>query len=340
MPRRPTLALVAPLLVALFTAPAGADTVADVQARGALRCGVGGDVRGLSWRDAQGQWTGLEVDFCRAVAAAVLGRDGKVEFVPLGVDERLAALRDGRVDLLLRNTSWTSGRDLTAGVTFTTPLFLDGQGFMVPRSTAILSVNQLDGAKVCVTAGTSTAVNAPDWFARNGLGIKLQPHADFETAAKAYLAGKCGALTADKSQLHSLRAGLPEPAAQRVLPELISKQLLTPAVKKGDARWFDLVRWTLFTLLQAEELGIDSQGVAIRKTRDDSLRLRALLDLDGTTGRALGAAPEWGYQVLLTVGNYGEMFARNLGPESGLDVARGHNALWRDGGLLYAPPME
>jgi general L-amino acid transport system substrate-binding protein len=319
---------------------AGADTIADVRERGTLNCGVNGEVPGLSYRDENGRWSGLDVDFCRAVAAAVLDDPDAVELVALTPEERLGALRGGAVDVLARNTTWTGQRDIAEGVSFAGVLYYDGQGFMVPRKTDTLSTLALDGAKVCAISATTSIDNAKRYFTRHRMALELILHPDLATAAEAYLAGKCDALTTDRSQLHALRSTLDEPAAQRILPEVISKEPLGPAVRDGDAHWFDLVRWTLFTLIEAEELGIETGNVVAAKNRAESDRVRALLDLEGTTAGVLGIEPAWGYRVIRAVGNYGELFERNLGPASGLDIKRGLNALWSAGGLMYAPPAR
>lgn len=320
--------------------PAGADTLDDVRARGELRCGVNGKVPGLSYQDADGDWSGIDVDLCRAVAAAALGSAEKVSFVPLTTAERFAALRDGRIDLLSHNTTWTEERDLTEGVSFAGILYFDGQGFMVPRATNTLSTLELNKARICAIEGTTSVDNARRYFTRHQMQMEILLYPDLERARDAYLAGKCTTLTTDHSQLHALRATLAQPAAQRILPEVISKEPLGPAVRKGDTRWLDLVRWTLFTLIDAEELGITQANVITAKARATSDDVQTLLDIDGATGRALGVEPGWGYRALLAVGNYGEVFERNLGAASGLGIKRGLNALWRDGGLQYAPPSR
>jgi general L-amino acid transport system substrate-binding protein len=324
----------------LLTGTVLADTVADIRERGTLRCGVNGEVPGLSLLDETGRWSGLDVDFCRAVAAAVLDDADAVVLVPLSAEDRLGALRGGRVDLLSRNTTWTAQRDIAEGVSFAGVLYYDGQGFMVPRETDTLSALELDRAKVCAIAGTTSIDNARRYFTRHRMALELMIHPDLAAAAAAYLDGKCTALTTDRSQLHALRATLEQPAAQRILPEVISKEPLGPAVRDGDPRWFDLVRWTLYTLIEAEEQGIDSGNVIGARNRAESDAVRALLDLDGTTSSVLGIDPAWGYRVIRQVGNYGQIFERNLGPASGLNIKRGLNALWSDGGLMYAPPAR
>jgi len=328
------------LLLCTLGAAAQAATLDAVKARGTLRCGVNGEVPGLSLVDADGHWSGLDVDFCRAVASAALGDADKVELVPLSTEERLAAVREGRVDLLSRNTTWTERRDLSEGIHFVGILYFDGQGFMVPRSTDMLSTLELDGATICAIRDTTSAENARRYFTRNRMSMDMTLYPDLASARDAYLAGKCSTLTTDRSQLYGLRASLETPETQRILPEVISKEPLAPVVREGDERWLDLVRWTLYTLIGAEEMGIDSGNVIMAKARAKSDEVRTLLDLDGTTSAALGIDKEWAYRVILQVGNYGEMFERNLGDASGLGIKRGLNALWSEGGLLYAPPTR
>jgi general L-amino acid transport system substrate-binding protein len=317
-----------------------AATLDDVKERGSLRCGVNGEVPGLSHRDDSGTWSGLDVDFCRAVAAAALGDAGKVEFVPLSTAERLDALREGRIDLLSRNTTWTLSRDLGHDMTFAGVLYFDGQGFMVPRDSGLMSTLELSGKRICAITDSTSPDNAKRYFARHRMELELQTFDSLETANQAYSQGKCDALTTDQSQLHSLRAGLDDPRSQRILPEIISKEPLSPAVRKGDARWFDVVRWTLFVLIDAEELGIDSANVDRAAEQAQSDEIRLVLDTEGHSAALLGIEPGWSQRVIKQVGNYAEVFDRNLGAQSPLKIKRGLNALWNEGGLLYAPPAR
>lgn len=323
-----------------LTQAALADTLNAVKDRGALRCGVNGEVPGLSYKDEAGNWSGLDVDFCRAVAAAVLGDKNKVEFVPLGSEERLSALGEGRIDLLSRNTTWTLSRDLGYGMTFAGILYHDGQGFMVPAAANLLTTLELGGKRVCALAGATSPDNARRYFTRHRMELKLETFADWDTAKQAYLEGKCDALTSDQSQLFSLRTTLSDPGAHRILGEVISKEPLGPAVPKGDARWLDIVRWTLHLIVDAEELGIDSANVDRAREQAKAEQTRLLLDADGKTAAQLGLEPGWSHRVIAQVGNYSEIFERNLGAQSPLKIKRGLNALWRDGGLLYAPPAR
>lgn len=334
------LGLLSGLLLALLLTPlaATADRLEDVRERGLLRCGVNGETPGLSYRDDDGDWTGIDVDLCRAVAAAALGSADKIELIPLSTADRFDALREGKVDLLARNTTWTQARDLTRGVSFAAILYYDGQGFMVPRSTSTLSTLGLGGAKICAIADTTSIDSAKRYFRRHQMPMELKQFPDLNTAAKAYLEGECSTLTTDRSQLYALRARLEQPESQRILPEVISRDPLSPAVMKGETRLLDLVRWTLYTLINAEEMGVSSDNVVTAKERAQSDLVRTLLDLDGESAEVLGIEPGWGYRVILTVGNYAEVFERNLGKASGLNIKRGLNALWTQGGLLYAPP--
>jgi general L-amino acid transport system substrate-binding protein len=330
----------ASLLLVGALSQAGAATLDDVKARDTLRCGVNGELPGLSHKDANGVWTGLDVDFCRAVAAAVLGKADKVTFVPLSNSDRFDALRQGEVDLLSRNTTWTLSRDLDLGMAFVGILYHDGQGFMVPRGTNTLSAVELSRKKICAIEDSTSPANAQAFFTRNRMQLELVPVKDADASKAAYLAGKCDAITADHSQLHSLRAEMGEAHAQRILPEIISKEPLSPAVRSADQVWFDIVRWTLFTLINAEEAGVDSTNADAARHLAKTEEVRRLLDVDGQSAGMLGLEPGWSWRIIKQVGNYAEVFDRNLGDQSQLKIKRGLNALWRDGGILYAPPAR
>jgi len=332
---------IAALVSVLALHQAAAATLEDVRQRGMLRCGVNGEVPGLSFKDENGSWSGIDVDLCRAVAAATLGSADKVEYVPVPNDSRFDLLREGEVDLLARNTTWTLSRDLDLDIVFVATLYYDGQGFMVRRETDTLSALGLSDRTVCAVADTTGPVNAERYFTRNRMILKLKEYPDIKAATAAYLKGDCYALTTDQSQLHAVRSELPDGRnAHRILPEVISKEPLTPAVRRDDDRWFDIVRWTLFTLIDAEEAGIDSKNVDQARARALTDEIRLLLDVDGTTGALLGLEKGWSYRIIDQVGNYAEVFDRNLGAGSGLGIKRGLNALWRDGGILYAPPAR
>ena len=327
------------LLIGALT-QAGAATLDDVRARGTLRCGVNGELPGLSHKDAAGVWTGMDVDFCRAVAAAVLGKADKVTFVPLNNSDRFDALREGEVDLLSRNTTWTLSRDLDLGMAFVGILYHDGQGFMVPRGTNILSAVELSRKKVCAIEDSTSPGNAEAFFTRNRMQLELVLVKDANASKDAYLAGKCDAITGDHSQLYALRSEMGEAHAHRILPEVISKEPLSPAVRNSEQVWFDIVRWTLFLLIDAEESGVDSTNTDAARHLAKTEEVRRLLDVDGQSAGMLGLEPGWSWRIIKQVGNYAEVFDRNLGEQSPLKIKRGLNALWRDGGILYAPPTR
>jgi general L-amino acid transport system substrate-binding protein len=328
------------LLAGALCQPLVAGTLENVKARGMVKCGVNGEAPGLSFKDATGHWTGIDVDFCRAVAAATLGSKDKVEFIPLIVADALGALAKGQVDLLSRNFSWTLERDVAEGVTFVGVLLFDGQGFMTRRDTGILSAMELDGKSVCALTGSTSVDHARRYFDRHRMALDLRLFPDMKAARKAYLAGECQVLTSDHTQLHGLRLALDNGRDHRVLPEVISKEPLSPAVRESDGHWFDIVRWTLFAMIDAEELGIDSRNVK-RASEDAKVGdTRLLLDVEGKVAKALGLEKDWVIRVISQVGNYGEIYERNLGAQSSLMIKRGFNALWNDGGLLYAPPSR
>ncbi len=328
------------LLLVVGLSQVSAGTLEEVKARGMLRCGVNGALPGLSFKDEAGNWSGLDVDFCRAVATAALGDAGKVELIPLDYRERLDALRQGQVDLLSRNTTWTLSRDLDLGMIFTGVLYYDGQGFMASRSTSILTALALSGKRVCAIADSTSPANAERYFKVNRMELDLVLFETLDAAKDAYLAGKCDALTTDHSMLHSLRASFGSAAAHRILPEVISKEPLSPAVRRDDDRWFDIVRWTLFLMLDAEESSIASTNVDQVRARARTDEVRLLLDIDGRTSELLGLDKGWSYRVIQQVGNYAEIFDRNLGEQSPLKIKRGLNALWNQGGIMYAPPTR
>ena len=323
-----------------LTAQAG-ETLDAVKSRGRLRCGVSEGIAGFSERNGPGRWTGIDVDFCRAVAAAVLGDAGKVAFVPLKASERFPALQSRAIDLLLRNTTWTLGREAGLKVQFPGILYYDGQAFMVPKKTGIQKIAQLNGATVCVEKGTTHVQNLADFF--NARGMKVTPLILDSTAdvASAFFSGRCRAYTSDASQLAAVRLRAPGgPDSFDILNERVSKEPLGPVVRRGDDDWVTLVRWVLFALIASEEAGITRDNVAaiLKETRDPVLR-RAL-GIEGGFGKALGVGDDWAVRVVKAVGNYGEMFERNIGYDSALKLDRGLNRLWTQGGLMYAPPLR
>jgi general L-amino acid transport system substrate-binding protein len=312
----------------------------DIRQRGHLVCGVSNGVAGFSAPDAQGRWHGLDVDVCRAVAAAVLGSPEKVRFTPLNATQRFASLQSGQIDILSRNTSWTLTRDASLGLHFTAITFFDGQGFLVPSKLKLESARQLKGAQVCVQAGTTTEKNLSDFSRTHGLGIKPVVFDTYEAGFKALFSGRCQAYTADTSALSSIRnKEAPKPSDYAVLPELISKEPLGPAVKRGDDEWFAIVKWTIYALQEAEELGITQAKVASLATSTDPA-IQRLLGGGEDMGKLLGLDKAWALRAIQAVGHYGEVFERNVGQQSPLKLPRGPNRPWSQGGLMYAPPVR
>ncbi len=323
---------------AIAPAHALAATLDQVRERGAVRCGVSTGLPGFSQQNAQGVWQGLDVDICRGVAAAVFGDAAKVEFIPLTTTERLTALKDGKVDVLSRNTTWTLDRDVILGLDFVGTNYFDGQGFMVRKSNGLRSALQLDGTSICVQQGSTSIGNLERYFTRHRMKYRLLTQDSPGASGKAFESGECDVLTSDQSQLYALRSAFAAPEDFVILPEVISREPLGPVVREGDARWSDIVQWTLFVMINAEELGLSSNNVGRVKEQAQNPAIRHFLGLDGTTGKALGLDGLWAYQIVRQVGNYGESFERNVGKQSPLGIGRGLNALWRDGGLMYAPP--
>jgi general L-amino acid transport system substrate-binding protein len=313
-----------------------------IRERGELVCGVSTGVAGFSAADSQGRWTGLDVDICRAVAAAVLKDGNKVRFSPLTSQQRFTALQSGEVDLLSRNTTWTSTRDASLGLHFTSIVFYDGQGFLVPKSLNVKSAKALKGATVCVQSGTTTERNLSDFSRANNLNLKPVVFSDFAATNAAYFAGRCQAYTTDASALASIRSReAPKPDDHVILPELISKEPLAPAVRRGDDEFFAIVKWVAFALIEAEELGITQANVDQQKKDNPNPAVTRLLGSGSEdSGRSLGLDKEWAYRAIKTVGNYGEIYERNVGPKTLIGLPRGLNQLWSNGGLIYAPPIR
>ncbi|HEX5512860.1 MAG TPA: amino acid ABC transporter substrate-binding protein, partial [Gammaproteobacteria bacterium] len=301
-----TLVLLLCLGAALASAAVqAAPTLDAVKQRGYLKCGVSQGLPGFSTPDAKGQWTGLDVDFCRAVAAAVLGDAGKVRYTALSSKERFTALQSGEIDLLSRNTTWTLSRDTELGFNFAGVIYYDGQGFMVRKDLGVKSVNELDGATVCSNAGTTTELNVADWFNARGMRYRPVVFEKSDEVVAAYDAGRCDAYTTDRSGLYAQRIKLKEPDAHVILPELISKEPLGPLVRQGDDQWFNIVQWTLFALIAAEELGLTSQNVEQQRKVSKNPEVRRMLSADGNSGQGLGLGPEWALTAIRQVGNYG-----------------------------------
>lgn len=340
MNRKHITALGAMLALVLGTGAAMSDTtLATVKSKGFIQCGVNTGLPGFSNADEKGNWAGLDVDVCRALAAAVFGDAGKVRFTPLTAKERLTALQSGEIDLLSRNTTWTMTRDSSLGIHFAGVTYYDGQGFMVSKNLGVKSARELDGAAVCILAGTTTELNLADFFRTHKMRYQPVVFDTGDQTVKGFEAGRCDVLTSDQSQLYGLRIKLAKPENAVVLPEVISKEPLGPAVRQGDDEWFNLVKWTLFAMLNAEELGVSSKNVDAMKTSGNP-EIRRLLGLEGIKGKGLNLPADWAYQIIRQVGNYAEVFERNVGQGSALKIRRGLNALWKDGGIQYAPPIR
>ncbi|HSU04814.1 MAG TPA: amino acid ABC transporter substrate-binding protein [Acetobacteraceae bacterium] len=319
-------------------APAsGSATLDAVKSRGQLACGVNGDVPGFALPDSQGVMRGLDADECRAVAAAVLGDANKVKFVPLTTQNRFTALQSGGIDVLIRETTWTLGREASLGLLFTGIDFYDGTGFLVKKAAGVTSAKQLDGATICVQPGTSTELAIADYFRANNMKFTPIEIADLQQIQQAFLSGRCDVYSTDSSALATFRYTRGAQANDFVLlPELISKEPLGPSVRKGDDKWFDIVRWVGFALLDAEDHGVNSKNVD-EMTKSDVPDIRRLLGVDGDLGKQLGLDNKWAYNAIKQVGNFGEIWDRTM---SQMGIPRGLNKLWKDGGLMYSPPLR
>lgn len=321
------------------TAAMAAGTLDQVKARGELLCGVSTGLPGFSLPDEKGNWTGLDVDTCRGVAAAVLGDAQKIKFVPLTAKERWTALQSGEIDMLSRNSTWTHTRDTSLGANFAGVNYYDGQGFMVQKELGVKSALELDGASVCIQAGTTTELNLADYFRLNKMSYKSITYDTSDQTVQGFQAGRCDILTSDQSQLYALRSKLDDPSTADVLPEVISKEPLGPVVRQGDDQWFNIVKWTLFAQVNAEEMGVNSKNVdAMLKSNNPAIQ--RLVGTSGDAGKKLGLGSNWAYDTIKQVGNYAEMFERNVGLNTPLKISRGLNALWSNGGLQYAPPIR
>ncbi|MDH5773253.1 MAG: amino acid ABC transporter substrate-binding protein [Rhodospirillaceae bacterium] len=325
--------------VGMFATAATAATLDDVKARGNLSCGVSTGLPGFSAPDDKNNWAGLDVDTCRAVAAAVLGDASKVKFVPLTAKERWTALQSGEIDMLSRNSTWTHSRDLTLGANFTGVNYYDGQGFMVSSKLGVKNAKELDGATFCIQAGTTTELNLADFAREHGFKYSVVTVDTSDQSVQAFEAGRCDSLTSDQSQLYGLRSKMANPSSAVVLPDVISKEPLGPVVRKGDEQWFAIVKWVLYAQVNAEEMGITSKN-AKEMRGSDNPAVKRVLGSDGTFGASMGLSEDWAYNAITQVGNYGEMFERNVGMNTPLQIARGLNDLWSRGGLQYAPPIR
>ena len=336
-----TTAFFGALAAATLTAGvASAATLDDVKARGALNCGVTTGLVGFAAPDANGNYEGFDVAVCQAVAAAVLGDPSAVNYVATTGKTRFTALASGEIDMLARNTTWTFSRDVDLKFTFLGVNYYDGQGFMVPKDLGVGSATELDGATVCIQTGTTTELNLADFFRVNNISYEPVPIETNAEAQQQYLAGACDVYTTDASGLAATRASFEDPSAHTVLPEIVSKEPLGPLVRHGDDQWGDIVRWTLNALITAEELGVTSANIAEMSAGTNNPEINRLLGTEGDLGAMLGLEADWAMKALMVGGNYGEIFETHIGESTPIGLARGLNAQWKDGGLIYSPPFR
>ncbi len=344
-PRRQSVVLTVTMAVAVMlgvhqaVAQGTQSTLATVKARGHLICGGHPGAPGFSQPDSRGEYTGFDADHCRAIAAAIFGDAKAIRFRPLSSQQRLIAVQTGEIDVLIRTTTWSMARDVQSGLNVTNTIFYDGQGFLVRKKLGLKSAKQLDGASICVTSGTTNELNLADWSRSNNIKILPLVIDQNDETRKAYESGRCDAFTTDASQLAGVRTAMTDPNEHVVLPDIISKEPLGPYVRHGDDQWFDLVKWTMFALVEAEELGVTSKN-AEELLKSPSPAIQRLLGASGGFGKMLGLDDRWAYNAIRAVGNYGEIFERNVGKGSPLQLERGLNALWNQGGLIYAPPIR
>jgi general L-amino acid transport system substrate-binding protein len=317
-----------------------AGTLEDVKKAGILKCGVNTGLPGFSEADSRGRWRGLDVDYCRALAAVVLGDAKKVKFVPLNAKERFTALQSGEIDVLSRNTTNTETRDSALGINFAGVMYYDGQGFMVPKALGVKSARELDGATICIQAGTTTELNLADYFRTHNMKFKAITFDTNDQVNKAFEAGRCDVVTTDASGLYAERTKMKNPEKYLILPDIISKEPLAPAVRHGDDRWFDIVKWTRNALITAEEKGIGMKNVDEAKSKSNDPETKRLLGVEGDMCKNIGLDKECFYRAIKQVGNYSEIFERNIGSKTPLKIERGLNALWNKGGILYSPPFR
>jgi len=337
--KRVSLAVTVALAAGLTSQAASADTLKTVKDRGMVSCGVSEGLPGFSVPDDKGNWTGLDVDVCRGIAAAIFGDPTKVKFLPLNAKNRFTALQSGEIDVLSRNTTWTLSRDTSLGANFAGVTYYDGQGFMVRKSLKVNSALELNSASVCVNTGTTTEQNLADYFKGNNMKYEVIAFAGADETIKAYESGRCDVFTTDVSGLYAERLKFTNPAEHVVLPEVISKEPLGPMVRHGDDQWFDIVKWTLFAMIDAEELGVTQKNVD-EMAKSDKPDLKRAFGTDGNLGEQLGLTKDWFSRIVKAVGNYGEAFDRNVGAGSKLQIGRGINNLWNKGGIQYAPPIR
>jgi len=319
--------------------PKDRGTLQSVKDRGSLSCGVSQGLPGFSAPDDKGNWTGLDVDVCRAIAAAIFDDPNKVKFVPLSAKDRFTALQSGEIDVLSRNSTWTLSRDTSLGLNYTGITYYDGQGFLVRKSLKVNSALELNSASICVQTGTTNEQNVSDYFKGNNMKYELIAFGTADETVKAYESGRCDVFTSDVSQLYAERLKLAAPTDHAVLPEVISKEPLGPVVRHGDDQWFDVVKWTLFAMINAEEYAVTQKNVG-EMAKSDKPELKRIFGTDGNLGEQLGLSKDWVSRIIKATGNYGESFDRNVGAGSKLGIARGLNKLWNQGGLQYAPPIR
>lgn len=323
-----------------FAGGAHAAKLDQVKSKGFVQCGVNGVLPGFSTPDDKGNFSGLDVDFCKALAAAIFGDASKVKFTPLTAKERFTALQSGEIDVLSRNTTWTMDRDTALGLNFAGVMYYDGQGFLVKKSLGVKSARELNGATVCVNQGTTTELNLADYFRTHGMSFTPVTFEKMDEVVAAYAAGRCDAYTTDRSGLAAQRIKLQNPADHVILPEVISKEPLGPVVQHGDDQWFDIVKWVYYGLINLEEYGVTQANVDDLKANSKSADVRRMLGVEGDFGQKLGLDNDWLYNVAKQVGNYGEIYDRNIGPSTPIGLDRGVNALWTNGGIQYAPPIR
>ncbi|WP_172330282.1 amino acid ABC transporter substrate-binding protein [Mangrovicoccus sp. HB161399] len=319
---------------------ASADTLDDVKARGELICGTSTGLAGFSAPDANGRYEGFDVAYCRALAAAIFGDPDAVEFKPLTTTNRFSALSAGEIDILSRNTTWTLTRDVDLKTTFVGVNYYDGQGFMVPKELGVSSARELDGATVCIQKGTTTELNLSDFFRKNNISYEPVPIETNAEAQQQYLAGACDVYTTDASGLAATRASFENPGDHIILPEIVSKEPLGPLVRHGDDHWADIARWTLNALITAEELGVTSANIEELSASTENPEIARLLGTEGNLGEMLGLSADWAKNAIMAEGNYGEIFEKNIGESTPIGLARGLNAQWTEGGLMYSPPFR
>jgi general L-amino acid transport system substrate-binding protein len=337
--KRISLLIVLVAAIGSMTASAFAQTLKAVKDRGLLHCGVSEGLYGFSAADEKGNWSGFDADFCRALSAAIFNDASRIKFIPLSAVDRFGALTSGAIDVLSRNTTWTISREASLRLNFAAVTYYDGQGFLVPSALKIESALELDGKIVCTQTGTTTELNLVDYFKANGMKHQQINEITSDDTRKAYESGRCNVLTSDVSQLYAERLKLPNPGAHTILPDIISKEPLGPVVRQGDDQWFNIVKWIHFAMINAEELGVSSKTID-QAMKSDKPDVRRLVGTDGGYGEQIGLTPDWAARIVRLVGNYEEVFERNVGIGSKLGIPRGINNLWTNGGIQYAPPIR